>query len=61
MSSSSQNEPANLIAALEWLLRDQACGVQGNPSLLDESNLSEQIDAAPDSVSRLLFILLAIE
>lgn len=50
--SPSQSETANLISALEWLLRDQGCNSQSYSRTTGESSLSEQVEAGPDSVSR---------
>jgi hypothetical protein len=50
---SSRNETANLVSALEWLLRDQGC-VQSFTRLGDEEKLETLVQNAPDSVSWLV-------
>jgi hypothetical protein len=47
----SHNETANLVSALEWLLRDQGCGVQSYIKPGDEEKLEGLVENAPDTVS----------
>ncbi|KAF2241171.1 hypothetical protein BU26DRAFT_611024 [Trematosphaeria pertusa] len=55
--SPSQSETANLISALEWLLRDQGCNSQSYSRTTGESSLSEQVEAGPDSMPHLWSLL----
>jgi hypothetical protein len=47
----SHNETANLVSALEWLLRDHGCGAQSYMRPGDEEKLEGLVENAPDSVS----------
>lgn len=46
-----RSETANLVSALEWLLRDQGCGIQSYMGPGDEEKLEGLVENAPDSVS----------
>jgi hypothetical protein len=50
LGHSSHNETSSLVSALEWLLRDQGCGVQSYIRPVDEDKLEELVENAPDSV-----------
>ena len=51
-----QSEPASLITAVEWLLWEHGCGMEGDhtrgESTPEEPRVSGVLEAAPDSVSR---------
>lgn len=50
--NSDRGETAKLISSLEWLLRDQVGSSQAYSSIPKVATVFEQVESAPDSVSR---------
>jgi hypothetical protein len=47
-----RGDPADFISALEWLLQDHTCSFKEQSRATDSSSLFEQLETAPDLVSR---------